>query len=267
MCKKRTNSTQTFRTSIYLECLDTLESGIILVNTSRVFRLFGYHCEKEYSIFLLVWPWSIFMPRSQLNINIDPDLLSELKEKARTEGKTISAFTSEILSNTLKAHSNKPLGSQISELKNKINVLQTQINSITNVLPAYNKVTPFTEKEAENFSEFLKSIFEEYVSKKKFASKKEAFNQLLSHIACFSEWNQLYSLRLKEVLFIKDYDPFSISEMNSLTAFKKCHSPIRTALITWTKERSPGQCYCKDIDFPSLQEICDKGPILVNNLF
>ena len=47
-------------------------------------------------------------------------------------------------------------------------------------------------------------------------------------------------------------DPWTGKELNDL-ADDKCNCPIRKALIDWT-----GQ-----VDFPSQQEICDKGNLLL----
>ena len=42
------------------------------------------------------------MVRSQLNININPDLLNKLKKKAMKSGLTLTEFTTKIISDTLK---------------------------------------------------------------------------------------------------------------------------------------------------------------------
>lgn len=206
------------------------------------------------------------MARSQLNINVEPNLLSELKGKARLEGKTLTSFISEILSKAIDCNDNRPLGSQLKELEEKVNTLQIQVNTINMVLDNTNKPTPFTETEAKHFSEFTKELFEGLVSKKKFKSKMEAFNQLINHVNCFSTWDQIYSLRLKEVLFIDDYDPLSSTELNDLMQGEDCPSPLRSGLITWITEKEPGGCNCNTMDFPSVQEICNKGSKLVSNI-
>ena len=100
-----------------------------------------------------------------------------------------------------------------------------------------------------------------------FSNRKDAFEELNTHIKCFSQWNKFYSLRLKEVLFIDDYDAFSSSELNQLSQGKVCSSPIRTGIINWISGAEKGEeCSCADLNFPSIQEICEKGAVLVPSI-
>ena len=113
----------------------------------------------------------------------------------------------------------------------------------------------------------MREIFYRKTKKEKKVTKKQAFNELIQHISCFHQWNNTYTLRLKEVLFIEDYDPFSAKELNSLTVGKQCQCPIRTGLINWVNNNEVGQCLCSNLNFPSQQDICDKGPVLAKEIF
>ena len=90
---------------------------------------------------------------------------------------------------------------------------------------------------------------------------------LISHSQYFEQWNDRYTLRLKESLFIEHGDPFSHNEMNLLTKGKECPCPIRTGLINWINNANPGQCCCSDKSFPSQQTICEKGSKLVDDIY
>ena len=204
------------------------------------------------------------MARSQLNINIDPALLLELKEKARIEGKTVTSFISELLSKTLKSQTTKPLSEKVTILEEKIDFLEDKINKI---LSPQKKITPFNNSEAKNCSEFIRALFYKQIKRSKIDNRKQAYEQLLSHIKCFHQWDDFYSLRLKEVLFIDDYEPFSSSELNSLTTGKECPCPIRTGLINWINDKELGKCSRENEEFPSQQEICDEGPKILGNIF
>ncbi|WP_269623241.1 hypothetical protein [Prochlorococcus marinus] len=204
------------------------------------------------------------MPRSQLNINIDPSLLIQLKQKARIEGKTITAFISEVLSDTLKDQPAQPISEQISKIEEKIRHLEKTINSI---ISPQKKITPFTDEEANRCSEFVRAAFYCQMKKLGITNRTEAFNQLLNHIKCFHQWNQVYSLRLKEVLFIDDYLPFTSAEFNDLSTGKQCPCPIRTGLVNWIEGLDEGQCSCENDNFPTQQEICNKGEKVLAEIF
>ena len=97
-------------------------------------------------------------------------------------------------------------------------------------------------------------------------SIKDAWNDLITHIQCFDQWNDTYTFRLKDSLFIEHGDPLSHNEMNLLTKGKECPCPIRTGLINWINNANQGQCCCSDKSFPSQQTICEKGSALIKDI-
>ncbi len=204
------------------------------------------------------------MVRTQLNINIDPALLAEIKEKSRLEGKTITSFISELLSNALSTRNIIPLTVKVKNLEDKIKFVEDKINYL---ISSKQKVTPFNDYEAKNCSEFMRDFFYQQIQVDKIEDRKFAFEELIKHLECFHQWNKLYSLRFKEILFTEDYDPFSSLELNNLTIGKQCPCPIRTGLINWKFNNPIGKCCCEEEIFPSQQEICDKGKLLIENIF
>tara|TARA_Y100001968_G_scaffold292421_1_gene297602 strand:- start:268 stop:576 length:309 start_codon:yes stop_codon:yes gene_type:complete len=102
----------------------------------------------------------------------------------------------------------------------------------------------------------MRGVFQKTYNEKGFNSKKVAFLDFCQHVRGYQEWNEVLSLRLKEVMLMDDPDPFTGKELNDLCKGNKCNCPIRFGLINWTGLT----------EVPSQQEICDKGDELVNSL-
>ena len=204
------------------------------------------------------------MLRTQLNINIDPALLLKLKSEAIKQGKTVTDFVSLAIKNQVNnAFAEKNLEDRVSSVEQRISVLENSFSRVS----SSQKITPFTIREAENCNEFIKGVFREEAKKKQYKSTMDAWDDLIAHIDCFDQWNDIYTLRLKEALFIKDGDLLTADEMNTLTKGKICPCPIRTGLINWVNNFKKGECSCSNDNFPSQQTICDKGPKLLEELY
>ncbi len=203
------------------------------------------------------------MSRTQLNINIDPQLMQKMKESAIKSGKTITEFVSESIFNNLENFFPENLEVKIALIEERVNTIEENLRlHVPN-----QKTMELTDKEAENFSQFFKGIFEHEMKKKRCKSSKEAWNDLIAYIDCFDQWNDIYTLRLKEIIFIQDGDPFSKDEINSLTNGEICSSPIRTGFINWINKAEKGQCSCSDKSFPSSKSIYQKGQKLLEKLY
>ena len=164
--------------------------------------------------------------RTQLNINIDESLLKELKQLALSENLALSVF----IRNSLRDIVSGKRG-EISPTKQK----------------------PFTEKHALNCTNFMKAIFQKMRVKKIFKNDLDAFNNLLSHIETFKQWNDSYTKRLKEVLLDDTATPFKAEELNEMTKNRECECPIYLGLKEWTG--------C--IEYPTQDLICNLGGSLV----
>ena len=204
------------------------------------------------------------MQRSQLNISIHPELLKRIKESARKSGKSITNYVTDCCTNQVENFSSQSTDSRLNTIEERLESIE---KTLAILVPGNQKITPFTPEEAIRCNDFIKALFEHEVKKKKYKSIKNAWNDLISHIECFDQWNDRYTLRLKESLFIEHGDPFSHNEMNLLTKGKECPCPIRTGLINWINNANPGQCCCSDKSFPSQQTICEKGSKLVDDIY
>ena len=168
------------------------------------------------------------MKITQLNITIDPKLLEALKRESIKSGKTLSNKVSEIINQFLSKQKDSSSSSRLKQLERKFLVLERKVSDLS---IKKQKATPFTEVESKNCSEFMREIFIQKINKEKNITRRKAFNELIKQVECFHQWNKFYTLRLKEVLFIDDYDPFSALELNNLTIGKECPCPIHTGLI------------------------------------
>ena len=164
--------------------------------------------------------------RTQLNINIDESLLKELKKLALSDNLALSVFIRNSLRNIVSSKREETL-----PLKNQ----------------------PFTEKQALNCTSFMKAVFQKMRVKKMFKNDMDAFNKLLCHIKTSKQWNDIYTMRLKEVLLDVSATPFTAEELNDITKDRECECPIYIGLKEWTG--------C--VEYPTQDLICNLGGSLV----
>ena len=167
--------------------------------------------------------------RTQLNINIDEELLKALKFKALSKNINLNTLVKQILSENTKSIT-------VDDSSNR-----------------------FSDLDAINCTNFMKSLFQKASKKLNYPNNEEAFKSLISHIEKFSQWDESYSRRLKLVL-LASAAPWTSSELNKLTLDRECECPIYAGLKIWTGSD----------EFPSQDLICDLGsslvPIIENNI-
>ena len=204
------------------------------------------------------------MKRTQLNVSIDPKLLEKIKESARISGKSLVGFVSDCFVNQIEQMPVESIDSRFNMIEQRLQSIENELNLL---VPQTQKIAPFTSQEAQNFNEFIKAIFRKELQKKGYKSIKEAWNDFITHINCFDQWNETCSFRLKESLFIEHGDPLTSDEINYLRQGNICPQPIRTGIINWINNSDRGECRCSNKNFPSEQQICEKGSLLVDKLY
>ena len=204
------------------------------------------------------------MKRTQLNVSIDSELLEKLKESARISGKSLVGFVSECFVNQIEKL-------PVKSIDSRFNMIEKRLQSIEEKLelpyPLVQKNYTFTSQEVQNFNEFIKAIFSKELKRKGYRSIKEAWNDFIKHINCFDQWDEKCSFRLKESLFIEHGDPLTSDEINHLKEGLICPQPIRTGIINWINNSARGQCCCHNKNFPSQEQICKEGQILVDEIY
>ena len=203
------------------------------------------------------------MKRTQLNINIDPNLLKEIKTIARKEGKSLVEFVNDFFKKNLNNDASGDVEIRLNNHENRLKLIEENIGL---AIKQKKKLSNFTPQEAANFNDFVKAIFEKQVKRKKYNSTKDACDDLISHLNCFDKWNERCSLRLKEILFIDQGDSLDCAEMNSLKDSQMCPSPLRTGIINWINNSEKGKCSCSNSNFPSEQIIRAKGAELISDI-
>ena len=167
--------------------------------------------------------------RTQLNINIDEELLKALKFKALSKNINLNTLVKQILSENTKSL-----------------ILDDSSNR-------------FSDNDAINCTNFMKSLFQKTSQKLNYPNHEEAFKSLIFQIEKFNQWNDTYSIRLKSVL-LGSGESWTASELNKLTLDRECECPIYAGLKIWTGSD----------EFPSQDLICDLGsslvPIIENNI-
>ena len=167
--------------------------------------------------------------RTQLNIEIDDKLLKSLKFLAVSENIKLNALVKQILSERIK--------SDISQ----------EISSC------------YSEKDAINFHNFMKALFEKKSQQLKNSTKEDAFKTLIRFIEVFDQWESSNTLRLKSIL-LDSGDYLNPEELNKLCSLEEYEGPIYSGLRNWVGSS----------EFPSKKLILDLGssliPIIENNI-
>ena len=203
------------------------------------------------------------MKRTQLNINIDPNLLKEIKASARKSGKSLVEYVNDLFRNHLHNDVSGDMEIRLSNYEKRLKFIE---DNILLDIKKNKKISNFTPQEAENFNDFVKAIFKKELKRKQYNSPTDAWHELVSHLNCFDKWDERCSLRLKEILFIDDGDALNSDEMNSLKESEMCPSPIRTGIINWINNSEKGKCCCSNSNFPSEKLIREKGALVISDL-
>ena len=203
------------------------------------------------------------MKRTQLNVSIDPILLKKIKESARISGKSLVGFVSDCFVNQIENLPIESIDSRFNSIEQRLQSIETKLE-FSDVQTQ--NISEFTSKELQNFNEFIKAVFSKELKRKGYRSIKEAWNDFINHINCFEQWDEICSFRLKESLFIEHADPLTGDEINGLSNGPICPQPIRTGIINWINNSEKGECCCSVGNFPTQQQIFEKGSILVEDI-
>ncbi len=195
------------------------------------------------------------MTKSQFNIKISKELLIRVKRQAMMSGKSLTQHITDLVNNSLS--DNNIQNTNLSTV-DKIKGIEERLLSLESIVSnreyISQKLKPFTNSEAINCTNFMRGVFFKELEKRNFDNKSEAFDDFLQSVKVFEELNKSIHDRLKEIMLSENPSPWTGKELNELTGDDKCNCSIRKGLINWTGK----------IEFPSQQEICDKGEDLVS---
>ncbi len=113
--------------------------------------------------------------RTQLNINIDPELLLQLKSEAIKRGKTLTDFVVEQLRQVPEVDSKGTLEQRLLRIETLLNINENDFHEDKKI------GTIFTDEGAKRYGQVAKSEFELY-AKNKGISIPEAFKELEKYL-------------------------------------------------------------------------------------
>ena len=160
--------------------------------------------------------------KTQLNIHVDDNLLKDLKYMALKKNIKLNELVNGILFEKLK-------------LENSVEF-----------------TSGYSEKDAINFHNFMKSLFEKTTHKLEYSSKEEAFKSLISFIEIFDKWNSSNTERLRSIL-LEAGEYLKPDELNKLCTSSEYEGPIYSGLRNWIGSN----------EFPSKKLVLDLGSSLV----
>ena len=160
--------------------------------------------------------------RTQLNINIDPELLMKIKSEAIKEGKTLSAFVIEKLSNIQSPSTNDLLEERLVRIEKHLNLDQNPTNQKKDI----GKI--FTDEGAKNYGETAKRLFELHLNKKG-VSIEDGLQELATNLQKLPH----SSPELVFQILLGNHDLKGIEMTN---AYRHGSCAMRTALVEWSND-------------------------------
>ena len=103
------------------------------------------------------------MSRTQLNINIDPELFKKVKASARKAGQSLTGYVSDCFAKQLEPDSSESIDDKFSKIEERLKSIEKTILELD---PKSYKTKPFTPQEAEKCNEFIKAFFHKEVERK-----------------------------------------------------------------------------------------------------
>lgn len=162
--------------------------------------------------------------RTQLNINIDENLLRELKKLSIDEGLKFADF----IRNTL---------------ENKVNSQKKEYSFSSNI----------SIRSLNNMSSFTKDLFKLKYHKFRYKNEEKALEDFVSYLDKYPRWNKTFTQSLEESLLSDKTPIFSIEDLNFLTKNGASQCPLYLGLKEWIG--------CNE--FPSQDLILDLGSSLI----
>ena len=197
------------------------------------------------------------MSKSQFNIKISKDLLIKIKKQAMMSGKSLTEHITDLVTKSL---SENDFPKSEDFYNDRFQALEQRLLNVESIVSnreyLSQKLKPFTNSEAVNFTRFMKGLFDKEVKKRNFVDKNQAFDDFFNHLVNYVQVDHFPTERLREVMLNEQPAPWTGKELNDLARDNKCNCPIRKGLIDWT-----GKFNC-----PSQQEICEKGEKLLASI-
>ena len=160
---------------------------------------------------------------SQLNVQIDPQLLIALKIEAINSGKTLSAFVTERLTQSHQDVNGEILEERLQRIEKQLDLLNNFKRDVENKININRSI--FSDKGAKKYGEVAREIFELNQKKTKL-SFDEAFGELSRSLAKYQSYPEL----VLSILSGKHH----LTGLEMTNAYRNGSCGMRNALHDWT---------------------------------
>ena len=157
--------------------------------------------------------------RYQLNINIDPELLLQLKSQAIREGKTLTQYVTEQLKQDPKIVKEDVLEERLLRIEKNLGLTNSSLKKENNI------GVIFTEEGAKNYGDVAKSLFELHM-KARGLSLEDGLKELSVYLHRHEHSNP-------ELVFQILLGTHQLSGLEMTKAYRKGSCAMRTALSDW----------------------------------
>ncbi len=160
--------------------------------------------------------------RTQLNINIDPELLLELKSQAIKAGKTLTEYVTNQLKNTIGKNTEDFLEERLLRIEEKLGIDKN--------LPVQKKYIGviFTDEGAKEYGEVAKKLFDSHLNSRGISIDK-GLQELAVHLNNYSHSNP-------ELVFNILLGNHALTGLEMTNAYRRGSCAMRTALSDWCND-------------------------------
>ena len=160
--------------------------------------------------------------RTQLNINIDPELLLKLKSAAIKNRMTLTEFVTEKLATVKSISKNDALEQRLAKIERHLNLDKNSSG------PERTIGSIFTDDGAKNYGEVARRLFEAFL-KKKGLSKEDGLKELGVYLA---KLPHSYPELIFQILLGKH----DLTGLEMTNAYRHGSCAMRTALVEWSND-------------------------------
>ncbi len=164
--------------------------------------------------------------RTQLNINIDPELLLKLKSLAIKSGKTLTQFVTEKLSNDSHVDFDDVLEKRLLKIERTLGISNNSSEEETNRKSELKEI--FSNSGAQEYGRVAKSLFEAEIKAKRI-STEDGLKQLAPYL-------QAHKHSDPELVFQILLGTHQLTGLEMTIAYRKGSCAMRTAMSEWCSD-------------------------------
>ena len=160
--------------------------------------------------------------RSQLNINIDPELLLRIKSEAIKSGNTLTEFVTKKLTEIESTSRYELMEARLLRIERHLKLDKNSSD------PSKDNKKIFTDAGAKNYGEVARRLFNVFL-KKKGLSKKDGIKELGSYLMKLPHSSP-------ELVFNVLLDNHILTGLEMTNAYRNGACAMRTALVEWAND-------------------------------